>query len=131
SIGLLSASVQTWSDGIPSVELNAAQDGIWRKKATYQWNGSLSPDNDPSYPKDGTYPIADFHLHPFDWTESDNMSWEKTSEIALYDKYSHALMDSDVNNHFSSVRMDYKHRYVIASAMNTKYDEMAYSGAEY
>lgn len=129
--GLLGASIQTWSDDIPIVELNAAQDGIWRKKASYQWNGFLSPDNDPSYPKDGTYPIADFNLHPFDWTESSNENWEKTGEMALYDKYSHALQASDVNDHFSSVRMDYKHRHVIASASNASYAEMAYSGAEY
>lgn len=122
--GLLSASVQEWSYQVP--ELEPSQSSTWRKKASYRWNGSL-PLN-----KDGTYDTDDFVANEFNWTDpSLNRHWEKTGEVTLYDRYSHALEAKDINGDYASVRMGPDHDRVIASTSNARYNETAYSGAEF
>ncbi len=122
--GLLAASIQTWSNQIDVLE-EGIQPNIWRKKAAYRWNGSQSLE------ADGTYPQADFEKHPFNFQNpGNNLYWEKTGEITLYDPYSHALEAEDINGNYAATRMDEKHRLVLATATNAAYDEIAYSGAE-
>lgn len=122
--GLISAGVQVWSDQVK--ELEATASGAWRKKAKYNWNGEL-PLN-----ADGTYDKADFLTNDFDWNNlSGNQKWEKMNEITLYDGFSHGLEALDVNGDYVSTRMDPEQYKVIANAANTRYHEMAYSGAEY
>lgn len=124
--GLLSASTQTWSKTIPMVNVSGDIPGIWKKKSSYQWNGTEALNNNGTYPKD------DFLAHPFNWSNPDaDDHWEKTSEVTLTDIYSHALEAKDINGHFASSRFDKDQRRVIASAVNAAYDEMGHSGAEY
>lgn len=126
-VGLLSSSVQTWSNNFYDSDSPFLRVGVWRKQATYSWNGSAALNT-----IDGTYPYADFDNNRFDWDdEAVNTHWEKTGEVTLYDAYSHALEAKDINNNFSSVLMSNDFKRVIASATNASYNEIAYSGAEY
>jgi hypothetical protein len=124
--GVLSASVQTWSDDVPVLNLNSGQTNIWRKEAVYQWNGSVGLQTD------GSYSYSDFSAHPFNWQNpSVNDRWEKTGEVTLYDIYSHGLEGKDINNNYVATRMSTDQMRVIASGTNARYDEIAYAGAEY
>lgn len=124
--GVLSASVQTWSDDVPVLNLNGVQTNIWRKEAVYQWNGSVGLQTD------GSYSYSDFSAHSFNWQNpSVNDRWEKTGEVTLYDIYSHGLEGKDINNRYVASRMSNDQTRVIASGTNARYDEIAYSGAEY
>jgi hypothetical protein len=124
--GLLSASIQTWSDNVSVLGLSNPQLGIWRKQASYQWNGLQALN------ADGTYSINDFNLNPFNWTNpQSSLNWEKTGEITLYDTYSHGLEATDINGQKVSTRMDPEQVRVIASTANAAYNETAYSGAEF
>jgi hypothetical protein len=124
--GLLSASIQTWSDKTPVLNLTDPQTTIWRAHASYQWNG------DESLNSDGSYQYADFNAHQFNWTDpSLSDKWMKTGELTLYDVYSHGLEAKDLNENYASTRMNKDQNKVIASAANARYDEMAYAGAEY
>ncbi len=126
-VGLLSSSVQTWSNNFYDSDSPFLRVGVWRKQATYTWNGSAALNT-----IDGTYPYADFDNNRFDWDdEAVNTHWEKTGEVTLYDAYSHALEAKDINNNFSSILMTNDFKRVIASATNASYNEIAYSGAEY
>jgi hypothetical protein len=122
-VGVLSASIQTWTDQTPVLNLPGAQTNIWRPLASYQWNGQSELIN-------GTYPFAEFH--PYSFTSSSaNPEWEKTGEIKRYDVNSHSLEVIDINGNFASTRLERNQQRVIASAVNASYDEMGYSGAEY
>jgi hypothetical protein len=90
----------------------------YRKKSTYTWNGLSN--------SDGTFN----NFVDFDWTSTLNPDWIKTSEYTLYDRYSHVLELTDLNNRASSMKMNNNNSLVIASAVNARYDEFAYSGAE-
>ncbi|UXX79799.1 hypothetical protein N7E81_01590 [Reichenbachiella carrageenanivorans] len=73
--------------------------------------------------------------HPpfYSWNTDDsrdNELWQKTSEITLYDRYSHALEATDVNGNFAATKMDSKQEKVLAIVANASYSEFAYSGAE-
>lgn len=124
-IGLLSASVQTWSDKVPVLGLSSPQLGIWRKEASYQWNGQQTLNGD------GSYPIADFNANPFNRPNpASNANWQNSGSITLYDIYSHGLEATDINGNYVSTRMDPKQVRVIASTVNSSYDESVYSGIE-
>ena len=121
---LVSASVQTWSDQV-GVLREGTQAGIWRKQATYHWDGKQALN------ADGTYPKTDYENNTFDYANLDaNSHWQRTSEITLYSPNSHALEAKDINDQLASTRLDKNDQYVIASAAMAGYHEMTYSGAE-
>lgn len=127
NVGLVSASVQTWSDQV-SVNGPSVQTGIWRKHQTYNWIGEI----DDSIQEDGLYSEAAF-THFDAWVYNQNPSsslWQRSAEINLYDVYSHVLEVSDLNDDYAATKMDLKQERVLASAALSKYTEMAYSGAE-
>jgi hypothetical protein len=128
--GLVSASVQTWSDqtnvvgGAPGNK----QDGIWRMKSSYIWKG----DDVSQLNADGLYPYSNFATQPFNFTTPDASSsqWQKTSEITLYDVHSHALEASDLNGDYAATKMSSDNHTVLATAANAGYNDLVYSGAE-
>lgn len=125
SVGLLSASVQTWSDQTEVLN-QEKQESIWRKKASYKWNGQEALN------EDGTYPYPDFESNLFNFESPEqNSKWEKAGEITLYDIYSHALEAMDINENRAATRLDPSQTKVIASVGNAAYSEFAYSGAEF
>ncbi len=127
--GLLSATIQTWSDSIP---LNDPQDpglqeSAWKKHRVFRWDGTQ-----PMDPVTGLYPITHFDENPFQWDDpsrANNPQWLQNGEVTLTDVYSRVLEVKDVNDHYSSTRMN-NQLLVLASATNASYEEMAYSGAE-
>ncbi len=138
-IGLLSASIQTWSDQVDVLNLTTPQTNIWRLQSSFVWNGKAALNSDGSYKYDDLVNADehdDFIEHPFNFNLEDenptkNDHWIKTSELMLYDIYSHGLEAKDVNGDFASTRMNIDQNKVIASASNARYDEIAYAGAEY
>jgi len=126
--GLVSASIQTWSDQTQVLGLTDGQPGIWRKSAIYNWSGSADLVN-------GLTPYSNFNSNRFSNWDSNGISnsenWEKVEDVSLYDINSHPLEASDINNNFGSSRFNPAQNLLIASAKNSKYSEMAYSGAEY
>jgi len=144
-LGLVSASVQTWTTAIDVLNpttgsifkqnattiVDAEKQAIWRKESAYVWKGNASGKQ-----ADGTQAIAGLTADKFaNWdgsaAPSTTTRWQKQGAYVLYDVYSHELEVSDINNVRASVLYDPKQRYVIASASNARQGEIAYSGAEY
>jgi hypothetical protein len=125
-IGVVSASIQTWSDQVRLLNHSTTQVGIWRMHSTYTWNGQNDLD-----PNTGLYPYGHFSENPFNWNSTSNSQWQKTGEATLYDTYSNALEARDLNGNYSASRMSSSKAKVVANTLNSKYEEMAYSGAEF
>lgn len=128
--GLLSASVQTWSDQIASIndEGNTIdQPDIWRNHRSYTYSGG----NQLKAPDQGT-PFAEYSpfiaWNPNDPVPSDD--WQKTSEITLFDVNSHALEASDVNDQYVATKFDLKQEKIMATASNSRHKEFGYLGME-
>jgi hypothetical protein len=137
TLGLMSASVQTWSTniavlnsvGITDPALTATQGNIWRMKAPYIWVG------DDAIPLNlnGSYNLADFNSYPFDYAtpNSSAAQWQFGGEVNYVDAYSHPLQTSDIYGRHSSTLYDPTQKFVLGSAQNASLGEVAYSGAEF
>jgi hypothetical protein len=132
--GLLSASVQTWSDQVNVLHPweTAPWPGIWRAHETYNFIGDKSLELN-----EGLYPVSNNLLPAFDdWThqtgqpkEVDDV-WQKVSAVTLYDMDSRALEAEDTYGLFASTRVTVDGMHVLATALNAKYNEFVYSGAD-
>jgi hypothetical protein len=117
-------AIDTNGDGmISTAELLAVQ--IWRKNNSYGWRGSLS-----RLQQDGTHEFNNAtdkfnHASP-----GSNTNWIKLGSQQRYDHYSHLLESSDMKDFFSSAKYGHGDRLIIATASNSRYEEMAFSGAE-
>ena len=133
-LGLVSASVNTWTDQNPVSDVNGTMytqnsltnGDVWRMTSTYNW----MPTNTTVTTNDGTTPLTSFT--DFNWTSptTPNGSWKNTSNINLYDVYSKALDASDINSNHSATRMNYGDLKVVLTGGPAKFSEIAYSGAE-
>jgi Family of unknown function (DUF5977) len=129
--GLISVSVNTWSDLFQAVDINGAvyqQNGptngdVWRPQTAYTWQPLTAT-------TDGMTPVASFS--DFNWTtpSSSNAAWLKSSEITLYDVYSKALEEKDVNGNFGATHMNYEEKKIVLTGSPANFYEIAYSGAE-
>jgi hypothetical protein len=131
-IGLVSASAQTWSNNTEVISVGATgssgvQPNIWRTQASYSFIGD---DNIPLQ-TDGLYPMSSFAEFNA-WTSSTSLpnTWQKNTEITLYDPYSNALEASDINGNFAATVMTLDQTRVSATAANCKFNDIGYSGAE-
>lgn len=123
-LGLVGASVQTWSNDISILD-EGLQANVWRKKSTFSWVGDQTVD----LTNDGLYQESDFA--DFNYSDaSSNTGWERNGEITLYDIYSHALEALDINDNYASIKMDIDNEKVFASISNASYHEFAFSGSE-
>ncbi len=138
-IGVVSASVQTWSNLIPVLDPNGntisvattpnptisntqGQSGIWRESANYSWlPGGTAANNITPYASFADYYAAN---------GSSNPAWKKTSQITQYNVYSAALEATDINNNYAATRMGYNNSKVLVSGTAARYNEIAYAGAE-
>ncbi len=93
---------------------------VWRAHESWSWDGrELNPD--------GTLK----NFVDFDWTKTNlDNRWLKTGEVVQFDHYSTPLMSKDLNGNYTSTKLGYNQQQMIASAANTRYTEIAYSGAE-
>lgn len=131
-LSLLGATAQTWkktwanyrvynsgsqifSDGTEGVD-------VWRKGAAYVWKGDYS-----RLKSDGTMLFTGSDEFNF---SGSNALWQYVGEAVRYDHHSMPLESKDLNNMFSSTKMGYDNRLVIASASNAEYNEIAFSSAE-
>jgi hypothetical protein len=130
-LGLISAQAQTWSNAVTALDKDGTaytQNGgapgiVWRMQSSYSW----LPDNKTT---DGMTSIGSFSDFNFTTPSSSNANWKKTSEITLYDVYSHGLEATDIYNNYAATRMDYGNKKVILSGGPANYYEMGFSGAE-
>jgi hypothetical protein len=134
-LGVIAASIQTWSDQIKSLSVQqpisdaTAQPGIWRKQTSYTFVGSERNIQQT----DGSYKIVDFSPGFNTWVASsviDPTVWQRAAEITLYDVNSHALEAKDLNDDFASTRMSYDLTRVTATAANASFQEMGYANVE-
>jgi hypothetical protein len=131
--GLVSASAQTWGDYINVLQHGqnlsqvGPQPGVWRKVGSYIYTGN---DNE-ALQIDGLYKVSSFH--PFDaWEKDDPLpdGWQRTTAVTFYDKYSHTLEISDINDHLAASKMTFDQSKVNVTAANAAYGEFAYSSVE-
>jgi hypothetical protein len=138
-LGLVSANVQTWSNAVPALvsstsgsvitQNSTANGNVWRKQAAYSWKPTVIPPA-TTPPADGLTPTASFV--DFNWSNpgSSAANWKKQGEATLYDVYSHALEERNINNVYSAVVMGYNNSRVIVTGSAAKSKELAFSGAE-
>jgi YD repeat-containing protein len=119
-IGLVSASVKTWSNTTPVLGVSGGQPTVWRASGNYSFRGSDNLQTNT----DGTYPLGGFS----GFSNSDE--WRLQSQITLYDVNSHALEVHDAEQVYASTKMDLNNAFVYSSATNAEYREQAYTGAE-
>ena len=129
-IGVVSATVQTWSNSIGVFDPNGnsvsdgSQANIWRMEKSYVWMPSGSSANNLA-PYSS---FADYYLPGT--TGSSNASWKKTGQVTQYNVYSSALEASDINNTYAATRMGYNNTKVLITGTMARYNEIAYAGAE-
>ncbi len=128
--GVLSASVNIWKDDLKEyyheAEVTGTTSKVWRNKENYVWIG----DDAQTLDVDGAYPFSAFI--DFDRTNPQaNTTWEKVNEVKKVDVFSNILEEVDNEGIASATLMDPSHRFVIATASNASYDELACSGAEF
>ena len=127
--GLVSSTAQTWSNQTDVIDREGnvfGQADIWRKQASYRWNGKAALQHDGTYPTVGNGAFSAFDFR----NVANNTPWEQVGAITLYDINSHALEGQDINGNYAATRLDADLYKVIASAANASYQEFAYSGAE-
>jgi YD repeat-containing protein len=130
-LGLVGASVQTWSESIPSLLPGVGiftQPGIWRKHAKFDYIG----DNTQPITGDGLIPITENELPVFSgWTNGQaTLDWQKTSEINFIDAHSHILQVRNLSDIYSATKLSSDYTSVLATVSNGGYDDFAFSGAE-
>lgn len=137
---LVSSEIQTWNNkwAYPDAQgniISASQDNhpVWRKDRALTFVGNEFYKSD----SDGFLRLKDEFSHlPLSpdyagwFIEMSDEGWQKTSDITLYDRYSHALEATDINENFVATKMDSKESLVLATVANARYAEFAYSGAE-
>ncbi|MEL6557152.1 MAG: RHS repeat domain-containing protein [Bacteroidota bacterium] len=137
---VMNASLQTWSnigsnilsnegapDGLGLV--NQYADGIYRRKASYDFIGTDGMNSDGSY----NYTYIETDLASIDGNTNmliDLPGWRKNGEAKLYDIHSHVLEAEDINGNLAATKFDNDFYRVYSSAANAGYGEYAYSGAE-
>jgi hypothetical protein len=139
TVGLVQASAQTWSknwtnyryhNGTTYVESpeepTSAVYPVWRTKASYYFKGNYSDYNQAT----GTTTIPSGQDFVFS-NPSASPLWQINGEVKRYDHYSMPLESVDMSGKiFSSVKLGYDGKIMIAKALNAKYNETAFSSAE-
>jgi len=137
---IVSAEAQTWSDAVPvllDIDPTAQgkhfekgnQYGIWRKHKHWNYVHALNQERLSEAEVLAQYQAASFQS--WNNTLSPSMHWQESNALTLYDVYTHGLEAKDLNGHFAATKLDPRQEYIIASASNSNYDEMAYAGAEF
>lgn len=133
---LLSASIQTWSNLVRSLEpgepysLSEAQSDVWRKHASFLYVGGneIASGSGLIALASGEPPL----FTAWNWHEDDNVpqGWYKTMETTLFDVHSNEVEAKDMNGHFAATLMSLDQSRVIAAVSNSRFTESAYTGAE-
>jgi hypothetical protein len=130
-LGLVSASVNTWSSTTPVIDVNgntifqnnSSNGDVWRSKTTYVYTPATKT-------VDGLTPLASFSDYNWSNPSAAAPAWKVNSNITLYDVYSHSLEMRDLNTNYLTAKMDYGNKKVNVTGNLANYYEIAYSGAE-
>jgi YD repeat-containing protein len=131
SYSLISAEVQDWNsswlyrtynNSTGKYEDQNTSINVWRKSGSYVWKSLVNENG--AFITTGPEAFEDYYNNP------SNPHWVKTSETTRYDNYSHALESTNTTNIFSSQKLGYNNKFLIATCANSNYSEFAYSGAE-
>ncbi|PHS08074.1 MAG: hypothetical protein COA88_07210 [Kordia sp.] len=100
-----------------------AKEKIWRKHKSYVWKGEIDSNG-----------VLQGFTNDFNWGVgaaglTQSSGWQNILETTLYDHYSVPLEVRDINNNYSSTKMDVNDERIIAVS-NAKYSEMYYADAE-
>ncbi len=139
SLGLISADAQTWkkdwvnyriydAPGITYKDEGTQTNQIWRKGPAYTWRGDYGR-------LQAVYGTQSFTVSDEFNFAGTNPAWQYLGEIKRFDHYGMPLESVDLNKDnakaiYSSVKMGYDNRTIIATASNAKYNEIAFSSAE-
>jgi hypothetical protein len=126
-IGLVAANVQTWANDTPVLDpdgnvTTAGQSNIYRMQSSYKWLPAGTSANNIT-------PVASF-IDFFATGGSANPAWKKTAQITQYNVFSNALEATDINNNYAATRMGYNTTRVLVTASPSRFNEVAYTGAE-
>jgi hypothetical protein len=110
-----------YSDG---EESESASHAKWRKQSTYTFAGDYSK----LYPETGLRIFGSSDA--FNYGNSSHPGWILNGENTKFNHYSMVLETVDKNNIYTSAKMGHSDKYIILSAVNSKYSESAFSGAE-
>jgi YD repeat-containing protein len=132
NLGLVSASVDTWSNGVGVIDKNgnswvqnnaSTVGDVWRKQSTYGWSPEGKTLN-------GLTALGSFS--DFNWSTPSSVSadWKKMSEVTLYEVSSKTLEVKDINDKYGATKLGYNNSLVLMTASNSRYNEIAFSGAE-
>lgn len=136
---ILQASAATFSDSWPLTSSNVnlpahnaytnGNLGIWRNDGAYVYDTLRKASAGVDIAKDGT-----FTLEHFNWPMAAIGAlpqWINTGNITRYNPYSFEVENRDILGIYSAALYDYGGHLVSANGVNTRYDEMAYSGFEF
>jgi hypothetical protein len=127
-LGVLSATAQTWTGQIDAINHSLSrqkQAGIWRKQAGYVFIG------DPLVAQEqGNYPVLNFTAFNSWTTNVIPKVWQLQDSTSLFDVYSHALENKDMNGNYQAVRLNSDLLRPLAIVGNARYDEFVYTGFE-
>jgi len=130
-LGLIGAQFQTWKkdwtnyrtyNGTAYADEGAQTVPVWRKGAAYIWKGDYS-----RLTANGTYTFGaadDFVIG------GTNPLWQYSGEINRFDHYGMPLESVDLRGIYSATKMGYDDRFILATASNASYNEIAFSSAE-
>jgi hypothetical protein len=125
----VNASINTWNSNWmyrDAYGVEASSAPIWRMHKSYVWKENV--DIDGAYMTNIT---ENYHL--FNWglgqPITNEIRWQKTSEITRYNHFSMPLETKDINNNFAASRLSSDQTKVLIAG-NAKMTEMYFSGAE-
>jgi hypothetical protein len=128
---IVSASAQTWTN--QTIALEPGQSGagagtqpkVWRKGSAFSFIGIEGlPLTADGFHQPGTY---EFNA----WmTNTAPSGWQRGGSTMLYDVHSHELEFKDMNDQYAATKFNPSQTLVIATALNSTYNDFCFSGAE-
>jgi hypothetical protein len=113
-------TTQTYQEG-----LSSSATPVWRKQNAYVYKGNIG-----DVKGDGSLNLSGFNEFDFNPLAVNN-GWMQTTQILRYDHFSLPVETyNSVSKITSSIKRDVNGKFVLATGANTKYSEVAYSGAE-
>lgn len=99
----------------------------WYNNKSYAWIGAQG-----SIDTYGLYKRSELTSNPFNFSNptSSDIKWRMTGEISLMDDKGHTLETRSFNNKFSSNKLDFSGKYLIAQASNCNYKSFTFCGFE-
>ncbi|MEM9023290.1 MAG: hypothetical protein AAGB22_06095, partial [Bacteroidota bacterium] len=133
---LIDVGITTWKKGGNYRNLSGgtystvAQNDVWRSSQNFKWENLLNDNGDGTFNQAlaNTRQFVGFNYTTLSNNDPDH--WRATDEVTLLDRYSSALEVLDINGNHKSVKKGHNDELVIADAVNARYTEFYFCGAE-